>query len=130
MTSDTGNDRHNDRSGSRQTPDDAFDARLRDLDARLRKAKRAGAVPESARQRGSALGFAFRLVVELVVGLVVGGGIGWLLDKALGTLPIMLLVFFTLGAAAGIFNVIRTARQMQAGISDTGRDLSDEDDAD
>ena len=58
-------------------------------------------------------GFAFRIGVELVTALLVGGGIGWLLDRWWGTSPILLLLFFFLGAAAGILNVFRAAREMQ-----------------
>jgi ATP synthase protein I len=43
---------------------------------------------------------------------VVGGGIGWLLDQWLGTLPWFLLLFFFLGAAAGTMNVFRTAKEI------------------
>jgi len=57
-------------------------------------------------------GWVFRLSIELVAGLVVGGGIGWFLDRWLGTKPIMLLIFFALGAAAGMLNVIRAAKEM------------------
>ncbi|MFZ5791194.1 MAG: AtpZ/AtpI family protein [Pseudomonadota bacterium] len=57
-------------------------------------------------------GWALRLSVELVSGLIVGGGIGWLLDRWLGTSPALLIVFFFLGAAAGILNVFRTAKEM------------------
>jgi ATP synthase protein I len=52
---------------------------------------------------------AYRMSVELAAGLVVGGGIGWLLDSWLHTMPAMTIVFFILGAAAGIINVYRTA---------------------
>ena len=61
----------------------------------------------------SAMGYAFRIGVELVAGLLVGGVIGWLLDSWLGTLPLFLILFFFLGSAAGILNVYRAARQMQ-----------------
>jgi ATP synthase protein I len=44
--------------------------------------------------------------------LVVGGGIGWLLDRWLGTSPAFLIVFFLLGAAAGTLNVFRAAKEM------------------
>ncbi|PCJ69464.1 MAG: hypothetical protein COA62_12400 [Rhodobiaceae bacterium] len=57
---------------------------------------------------------AFRLSTELVAGLVVGGVVGWLLDDWLGTKPWFLLIFFFLGAAAGIMNVFRTAQLMSA----------------
>ena len=129
MASDGGGDdnRRKDDSGAGQTPDDTFRSRLRGLDARLRKVQRARAVPEQAERRGTALGLAFRLVAELVAGLVVGGTIGWFLDKWLGTLPVMFLLFFGLGAAAGILNVIRTARQMQAGMGPAGDDLAPDD---
>lgn len=102
---------HGGRRGGRGTQDDALDARLRDLGARLHRA--APEQPKEPPSRGSALGLAFRLATELVAGLVVGGLIGWFLDNWLGTSPLMLLVFFALGAAAGILNVVRTARQMQ-----------------
>jgi len=117
-------------SGVGRTPDDRFKSRLRELDARLRSVRREQAGPVEAERRSTALGLAFRLVVELVAGLVVGGAIGWFLDKWLGTLPVLFLLFFALGAAAGILNVIRTARQMQAGMGPIGEDLppGDEDD--
>ena len=58
-------------------------------------------------------GFAFRIGIELVVALMVGTGIGWLLDRWWGTEPFLLLLFFFLGAAAGLLNVFRAAREMQ-----------------
>ena len=45
--------------------------------------------------------------MELVAALVVGVAIGWGIDRWLGTRPWGLLVFFFLGAAAGILNVYR-----------------------
>jgi ATP synthase protein I len=66
-------------------------------------------------------GWAFRLSVELVAGLIVGGIIGWALDRWLGTNPLMLIIFFLLGAVAGIYNVIRSAMQMNRAAQD-GKD--------
>lgn len=66
-------------------------------------------------------GWAFRLSVELVAGLVVGGVIGWALDRWFGTNPLMLIIFFLLGAVAGIYNVIRSAMQMNRAAQD-GKD--------
>ena len=57
----------------------------------------------------SGVGLAFRLGVDFVAGVVVGVGIGLLLDWWMGTSPAMMIVFFLLGAAAGTFNVFRTA---------------------
>ena len=58
-------------------------------------------------------GFAFRIGIELVAALMVGAGLGWLLDRWLGTGPFLFLLFFFLGAAAGILNVFRAAKEMQ-----------------
>ncbi|MEX0808350.1 MAG: AtpZ/AtpI family protein [Dongiaceae bacterium] len=59
-----------------------------------------------------AMGYALRIGVELVAGLVVGGGMGWLLDMWLGTGPFLLILFFFLGAAAGMLNVWRATKAM------------------
>lgn len=64
--------------------------------------------------RGRAYGEAFKIVADLVVGVAVGGGIGWVLDRQLGTKPWLLVVCLMLGFAAGMSNVLRTARKMQA----------------
>jgi ATP synthase protein I len=68
----------------------------------------------NARSRGTALGEAFKIVAELMVGVVVGGGLGWALDRALGSAPWLMMLFLILGFAAGLSNVVRTARKMQA----------------
>ena len=94
-------------------PDDP-DHRLGELDRKLRDLRKARTEPVRAERRGTQLGFAFRLATELVAGFVVGGLIGWQLDTWFGTLPLFLLVFFGLGAAAGILNVVRTAKAMNA----------------
>ena len=44
---------------------------------------------------------------------MVGGLIGWQLDVWLGTKPAFLIVFFMLGVAAGVWNVIRVTSPMQ-----------------
>ena len=85
--------------------------RLADLEGRLRKARGNREVhPEDSSP--SKLGLAFRLVTELLAGVIVGGGIGWALDRVFGTSPLLLIVMFLLGVAAGMRNVIRTAREM------------------
>ena len=62
----------------------------------------------------TSLGVAFRFSTELVAGLLVGGGIGYGIDWLAGTKPIFLIVFFVLGAAAGIVNVWRAAKEINA----------------
>jgi ATP synthase protein I len=41
--------------------------------------------------------------------VLVGAGLGWLLDRWLGTKPWGLIVFLLLGFAAGVLNVMRAA---------------------
>ena len=64
-------------------------------------------------KRASFMGNAFKLGTELVA--AVGGGtiIGFILDSWFGTKPWLIIIFFFLGAAAGILNVIRAANRMQ-----------------
>ena len=63
-------------------------------------------------KRGNSIGLAFRLSTEIVSGIVVGSIMGWSLDKWLGSQPWFFLIFFILGIAAGIINVIKTAKNM------------------
>tara|TARA_Y100001935_G_scaffold163952_1_gene134794 strand:- start:136 stop:459 length:324 start_codon:yes stop_codon:yes gene_type:complete len=67
---------------------------------------------ENIEKRGNSIGLAFRLSTEIVSGIVVGSIMGWSLDKWLGSQPWFFLVFFILGIAAGIINVIKTAKNM------------------
>jgi ATP synthase protein I len=92
--------------------------RLDDLDERLRRLRERAPdeaerkVAPGGRPPQSAYGFAFQVGVELVAALAVGAGIGWLLDRWLGSSPLFLLVFFFLGAVAGLLNVFRAAKNM------------------
>jgi ATP synthase protein I len=68
------------------------------------------------------LGIAGRFATELVAAVVVGGGVGWGIDWLFGhfgyhTRPVFLLIFFMLGAAAGILNVKRAADEINAQIA-------------
>jgi|TARA_B110000211_G_scaffold192262_1_gene219494 ATP synthase protein I len=64
-------------------------------------------------QNGSFIGSAFKLGTELVSAVLVGTIIGFILDTWFGTKPWLIIVFFFLGSAAGILNVIKTAKKMQ-----------------
>lgn len=85
---------------------------LGDLDAKLRaaRARNEDGNPDAAgRTRiGGGMGLAFKLAIDIVAALAVGVGIGFLLDRWLGTKPWLLLLFCVLGAVAGIWNVMRT----------------------
>ena len=61
----------------------------------------------------SGLGVAFKMSTELVSAVAVGTIIGFILDNWFDTKPWFIIIFFFLGTAAGMLNVIRTANQMQ-----------------
>ena len=63
--------------------------------------------------KGSFMGFAFKLGTELVAAVAVGTIIGFILDSWFGTKPWLMIIFFFLGSAAGMLNVIRAAKKMQ-----------------
>ena len=65
------------------------------------------------KSKGLFMGSAFRLGTELVAAAVVGTIIGFILDSWFGTKPWLIIIFFFLGTAAGILNVIKTANKMQ-----------------
>lgn len=87
-------------------PDD-----LRSLEARLEEMRRREAV-KNRKPAPTSMGIAFRFTTELVAALVVGGGLGWGLDWLFKTRPVFLVIFFMLGAAAGIRNVMRAAKEL------------------
>ena len=64
-------------------------------------------------KRGSFMGSAFKLGTELVAAVAVGTIIGFILDTLFDTKPWLIIIFFFLGTAAGILNVIKTANRMQ-----------------
>jgi ATP synthase protein I len=89
-------------------PDADFDARLRRAQAkRIEREEGTGRAP-----RQSGLGFAFRIGTELVAGIAVGAGIGLGLDYWLDTRPWFMILFFFLGAGAGMLNVYRTVMRI------------------
>jgi ATP synthase protein I len=46
--------------------------------------------------------------IQLAVSTIVGAGIGYLLDRWLGTEPWLLVLFFVIGTIAGFREMIRT----------------------
>ena len=88
---------------------------LGDLETRLKiaKSKLQNEDPKKSDKKGIFLGNAFKLGTELVASVVVGTIIGFILDNWFGTKPVLIIVFFLFGAAAGIVNVFRSAKRMQ-----------------
>ena len=106
--------------GRRQTsPEDkaAFEGRISELGGRLHKIKaqrEADAHADlDADMRGRGMAYGMRMAAELVGAVIVGGFIGIGLDWLLGTKPWLFLVFFLLGFAAGVLNVVRAYDRMQ-----------------
>ena len=83
-----------------------------DLKIRLKIAKKK-ITPEKYQPAQSNLGQAFKMSTELVSAVLVGTIIGFILDTWFDTKPWLIIIFFFLGTAAGILNVIRTANRMQ-----------------
>jgi len=88
-------------------PED-FKTRLKIAKSKIKKQ-----VLSDSEKRGLFLGNAFKLGTELVAAVVVGTIIGFILDNWFDTKPWLIIIFFFLGAAAGLLNVIRTANQIQ-----------------
>ena len=80
---------------------------------KIAKSKIKRQVQLDSEKRGSFMGSAFKLGTELVSAVAVGTIIGFLLDSWFDTKPWLIIIFFFLGAAAGMLNVIRTANRMQ-----------------
>jgi ATP synthase protein I len=103
-------------------PDD-----LRALGERLDEARRLNE-PRPRQAPPTSAGIAFRFATELIVAVAFGGGLGWVLDRWLGTKPIFLLAMLVLGAAAGIYNVMRAAADINARTTGTSpAPLNDDD---
>ena len=90
-----------------RTPED-FKTRLKIAKSKIKKQ-----ISPNEEKRGSFMGNAFKLGTELVAAVGVGTIIGFILDSWFGTKPWLIIVFFFLGAAAGMLNVIRAANRMQ-----------------
>jgi ATP synthase protein I len=88
-------------------PED-FKTRLKIAKSKIKKQ-----VQSDSEKKGSIMGGAFKLSTELVSAVVVGTIIGFILDSWFDTKPWLIIIFFFLGTAAGILNVIRTAKRMQ-----------------
>ena len=85
-----------------------FKTRLEIAKSKIRKQ-----VLSDDENRGSFMGSAFKLGTELVAAVAIGTIIGFILDSWFDTKPWLIIIFFFLGAASGMLNVIRTANRMQ-----------------
>ena len=80
---------------------------------KIAKSKVEKQILSDKQKKGTFMGGAFKLGTELVAAVAVGTIIGFILDNWFGTKPWLIIIFFFLGAAAGMLNVIRAANRMQ-----------------
>lgn len=111
-------------SGKRRMTEEeraAFEGRISDLGQRLGKVKaqrQADARADlDAEMRGRGMAYGMRMAAELVSAVIVGGLIGYGIDWWIGSKPWFFLLFFVLGFAAGVLNVVRAYERMQKEIA-------------
>ena len=109
-------ERHGDES--RERKNEGLRARLDKLSNALDAQRGAGTSSDAGKpgqdggstaSMGNAMGLAFRVLSEFVAAVIVGAFIGWWIDHVAGTAPAFLITFLLMGAAAGFWNVYRTA---------------------
>ena len=87
---------------------------LKEISARLEIAKR-NVKKNSINSKSSnaaSLGKALKISTELVAAVGVGTLLGFILDNWFDTRPWLTICFFFIGVAAGILNVIKSAKSM------------------
>ena len=89
-----------------------------DLEARIARAQARSPVRTEAEQGRqsdmSGMSRGFRLASEFAAAIIVGAGLGYLIDMVLPTRPWGMVVLLLLGFAAGVLNVVRAAKTMNA----------------
>jgi ATP synthase protein I len=92
-----------------------FDAKMR----RIRSERDSGAGSSQQQTIGrTKFGAGLQVGIELVAGVIGGSLLGYALDRWLETAPLLLIVFFMLGAVAGTYNAYRWLRRFNASFSD------------
>ena len=87
---------------------------LKEISARLEIAKK-NIKKDKTKDKNlnaASLGKALKISTELVASVVVGTTLGFILDNWFDTRPWLTITFFFMGVAAGILNVIRSAKRM------------------
>ncbi len=107
---------------------EALSKRASAIGDKLASAKSRHATPvRSDAGQANAMAKGMKISAELIGGVVVGGGLGWLLDKAFGTFPLLFILFFLLGSAAGILNIVRQAQREKTPPAPSVKDDEDDD---
>jgi len=95
--------------------DDDKPSELDEFETRLKQAQDTSVAPRGLKaptnEPPKGLGLALRCGADLISGLAVGVAIGYALDTyVFETKPWLMVLFFFLGAAAGLMNVFRTVQ--------------------
>lgn len=98
---------------------------LKDIEARLNALRRETPADRPASEASHSVGqlmwLAFNVVSELIAGVVCGFGIGYGIDRWLGTRPAFIAVFLIFGCMAGTLNVVRFLHQYEERQREKGR---------
>tara|TARA_Y100000590_G_scaffold64100_1_gene68866 strand:- start:612 stop:902 length:291 start_codon:yes stop_codon:yes gene_type:complete len=88
---------------------------LKEISTRLEIAKKKIKENQTKEKSSNAasLGKALKISTELVAAVAVGVAFGFILDNWFDTKPWLTIIFFFMGVAAGILNVIKSAKNMQ-----------------
>jgi ATP synthase protein I len=118
-----------DRELGEMSPEDreAIRKRAAELGNKLETAKHRHERPRASANQGNAMAKGMRAATELIGGVVAGAGLGWVLDKWLGTTPGLFILGFLLGSAAGMMNIIRMAQREKTPPAPSVRDDQDDD---
>ena len=87
-----------------------------ELGTRLKIAKKKAnknSFTNNKKNTSSSLGTALKLSTEMVAAVMVGSIMGFILDSWFDSKPWLTIIFFFAGSAAGILNVIKSAKLMQ-----------------
>ena len=92
---------------------DKLDPSMEKLNSRISEARKARDNVQGSSLSPVGLASAWRLTTEMFAAILVGGGLGWLIDRWLGTQPWLMLVFLGIGLSAGTLNAFRAARRFE-----------------
>ncbi len=110
-----------------EPPEDpeAFRKRVEALRSRIdaRAPQRAASKDELAPNSGfgPSISLAMKVGSEFVAAIIVGAALGWGLDWLLHTKPLFTILFFLIGVAAGVVNVIRSTSPKGANLDRDSR---------